>query len=73
MSIVMHALAGLFSVIFIIGIGYVLAKRGWFDDDSSKLLARLVTSVALPLCGFFRPRVSILQKVRHFKKQGTTH
>ena len=49
MSIVMHALAGLFSVIFIIGIGYVLAKRNWFDDNSSKVLARLVTSVALPL------------------------
>ena len=42
-------MAGLFSVIFIIGIGYVLAKRGWFDDNSSKVLARLVTSVALPL------------------------
>jgi malate permease and related proteins len=49
MNIVMQALAGLFSVIFIIGIGYILAKKSWFDDNSSKVLARLVTSVALPL------------------------
>ncbi len=49
MGIFVNALTGLFSVMFIIAIGYVLAKRGWFDDNSSKVLARLVTSIALPL------------------------
>jgi Predicted permeases len=47
-GIVFHALEGLFSIIFMIAIGYVLAKKDWFDEKSSKVLARLVTGVALP-------------------------
>ncbi|MBM7635466.1 putative permease [Streptococcus saliviloxodontae] len=29
-------------------LGYALAEKGWFDDKSSHLIARLVTQVALP-------------------------
>ncbi|MBN2875984.1 MAG: AEC family transporter, partial [Spirochaetales bacterium] len=42
------ALGSVASVILMIAIGYVLAKRGWFDDASSALIARLVVTVALP-------------------------
>lgn len=42
------ALEGVLSVILMIGLGFGLAKRGWFDGAASALLARLVVSVALP-------------------------
>lgn len=42
------ALGSVLSVILMIAIGFALAKRGWFDEAASKLLARLVVSVALP-------------------------
>ena len=49
LTIITHALQGLFSIIFIIAIGFYLSKKNWFDESSSKVLARLVTGVALPL------------------------
>ncbi|MBM6985580.1 MAG: AEC family transporter [Acidaminococcaceae bacterium] len=48
-SIIFHALGGIFSIVFIIGLGYILTKRGWFDEKSSKVLAHLVTGISLPL------------------------
>jgi len=42
------ALGSVFSVILMIGLGFALAKRGWFEGKSSALLSRLVVSVALP-------------------------
>ena len=49
MEFVLKALEGIFSIVFIIGIGFVLSRRGWFDEYSSALIARLVTAVSLPL------------------------
>ena len=45
MEFVLKALEGIFSIVFIIGIGFVLSRRGWFDEYSSALIARLVTAV----------------------------
>ncbi len=42
------ALQSVLSVIIMIGLGFVLAKRGWFEGKSSALISRLVVSVALP-------------------------
>jgi len=42
------ALGSVLSVILMIAIGFGLAKRGWFDEAASKLISRLVVSVALP-------------------------
>jgi malate permease and related proteins len=42
------ALESVFSVILMIALGFVLAKRGWFEGSSSSLLSRLVVSLALP-------------------------
>lgn len=44
-----HGLQGIFEVLFIIGIGFVLAKKGWFDTASSALLTRFIMKIALPL------------------------
>ena len=49
MEFVLKALEGIFSIVFIIGIGFVLSRRGWFDEYSRALIARLVTAVSLPL------------------------
>ena len=49
LNIILHAIQALFSIIFMIAIGYGLAKKGWFDEKGSKMLALLVTEVSLPL------------------------
>lgn len=42
------ALQSVFSVIVMIVLGFFLAKRKWFEGNSSALISRLVVSVALP-------------------------
>ncbi len=42
------ALEGVLSVILMIALGFVLARRGWFGGEASALITRLVVSVALP-------------------------
>jgi hypothetical protein len=44
----LSALQSVLSVILMIGIGFFLAKRKWFEGASSALISRLVVSVALP-------------------------
>jgi predicted permease len=46
---VIHGLQGIFEVLFIIGIGYILSRKGWFSVDTSAILTKLVMKVALPL------------------------
>ena len=48
LAFVLQALGGIFTIIFVVGVGYVLNKKGWFDEKSSSLITRLVTEVALP-------------------------
>ncbi len=49
LSYVLQALDGIFTIVLVVGIGYILSKKGWFDDKSSALIAKLVTTVSLPL------------------------
>jgi predicted permease len=42
------ALESVFSIILMIAVGFVLAKRGWFDESASALLTRLIVSLSLP-------------------------
>lgn len=44
----LNALQSVLSVILMIALGFVLAKRGWFGGNSGTLLSKLVVSVALP-------------------------
>ena len=49
MAGMIHGLQGIFEILFIIGIGFILAKKGWFIADTSALLTKLVMKIALPL------------------------
>ena len=49
MEAVFHGLQGIFEILFMIGIGFVLSKKGWFGPDTSAILTRLIMKVALPL------------------------
>jgi predicted permease len=46
---VFRALEGIFEVLFMLGIGFVLAKKGWFTKESSMMMTKLVMKVSLPL------------------------
>ena len=48
MSVFLQSISGIITIIIMIAVGYVLARRGWFDDKSSSLIARLVTQIGLP-------------------------
>lgn len=45
---VFKAIQSVFSILIMISIGYFLTYKGWFNDDSSKLLSKIVTYVSLP-------------------------
>ncbi len=49
LNFIIQALEGIFTIIFIVAIGYILSKKGWFDERSSALIAKLVTTISLPL------------------------
>jgi len=46
---VIHGFEGIFEIIFMIAIGYILAKKRWFTADSSMLFTKVVMNVSLPL------------------------
>lgn len=46
--IIFSAIQSILSIIILISIGYILTKKGWFDSNTSKVFARLVTTISLP-------------------------
>ena len=40
--------SGVLIILVMVMVGYVLTKKGWFDDKAPNLIAKLVTQVALP-------------------------
>ena len=44
----LNSLQGVFAIIIMICIGIFIAWKGWINQDSSKLLSKLVTNIALP-------------------------
>lgn len=46
--IFLHAMEGLISIIIMVSLGYILTTKGWFTEESSKLLPKLVNYIALP-------------------------
>ncbi|MDN6900720.1 AEC family transporter [Oenococcus sicerae] len=48
MQVFLESGSGILMIILMVAVGYVLADRGWFTEDSTKLIARLVTQIALP-------------------------
>ncbi|WP_296828721.1 AEC family transporter [uncultured Megasphaera sp.] len=45
----LHGLEGIFEVLFIIAIGVVLTKKGWFGSNMSAVFSKLVMKISLPL------------------------
>ena len=48
MEAIVRALQGILTVMILISLGFVLAKRGWFNVQSEALIAKLVTQICLP-------------------------
>lgn len=48
MAVFIKSVSGVLIILVMIALGYVLSWRGWFDDQAPKLIARLVTQIALP-------------------------
>ncbi|MFT8316782.1 MAG: AEC family transporter [Sporolactobacillus sp.] len=48
MGTFLSSIQGVLVILIMVSVGYILAARGWFDEKSSRLLARLVTQIALP-------------------------
>ena len=46
--LVYNAIQGVLTILCMITLGYVLSRRGWFDDRDSALLNRIVLMIALP-------------------------
>lgn len=44
----LQALQGVLTILIMVSVGYFLSQRGWFNEDTKKLFARLVNYVALP-------------------------
>lgn len=40
--------SGVLIILIMVLVGYVLTKKGWFDEKAPNLIAKLVTQVALP-------------------------
>lgn len=47
--VVFHAIEGVLSLLLIGLVGYLAARRGWFNQESKAALPNLITNVALPL------------------------
>ncbi|SNS27674.1 hypothetical protein SAMN05446037_100713 [Anaerovirgula multivorans] len=45
---IFSAIQSILSIIILISIGYILTRKGWFDSNTSKVFARLVTTISLP-------------------------
>ncbi|OGO77029.1 MAG: malate transporter [Clostridiales bacterium GWB2_37_7] len=46
--VIFDALQSVLSIIIIIGIGYILTWKGWFDEETGKLFTKVVVNVSLP-------------------------
>ena len=48
MEIFLRSISGILVILGMILVGFVIGEKGWFDDKSRGLVAKLVTQVALP-------------------------
>ena len=48
MDIFLRSISGILGILGMILVGFVIGEKGWFDDKSRGLIAKLVTQVALP-------------------------
>ena len=48
MEIFLRSISGILVILGMILVGFVIGEKGWFDDKSRGLIAKLVTQIALP-------------------------
>ncbi|GEP19203.1 AEC family transporter [Pediococcus argentinicus] len=48
MSTFLNSIQGVLIIILMVAVGYTLAAKHWFTENSKKLIAKLVTQIALP-------------------------
>lgn len=48
MQVFEHSIGGVLVILVMIVLGYILTERNWFDEHSGRLIAKLVTQIALP-------------------------
>ena len=48
MDIFLRSISGILVILGMILVGFIIGEKGWFDDKSRGLLAKLVTQIALP-------------------------
>ena len=48
MDIFLKSISGILVILGMILVGFVIGEKGWFDDKSRDLIAKLVTQIALP-------------------------
>ena len=48
MEIFLTSISGILVILGMILVGFVMGEKGWFDDESRGLIAKLVTQIALP-------------------------
>lgn len=46
--IFLHAFGGVFSLLLVVALGYILSSRGWFSPAARTLIPRLVNNISLP-------------------------
>ncbi len=49
MEIFLTSISGILVILGMILVGFVMGEKGWFDDKSRGLIAKLVTQIALAL------------------------
>ena len=47
MEIFLTSISGILVILGMILVGFVMGEKGWFDDKSRGLIAKLVTQIAL--------------------------
>ena len=47
-NVIFHALEGIIGILIMVAIGYLLAMKGWFNEENSKLVPKLVNCISLP-------------------------
>ena len=64
MDAILQGLSGIFEVVLMAGLGFFLAKKGWFWEGAAKDLTKLTMTVALPpLMGFAAGVILLLANV----------
>ena len=48
MAVFWTSISGIMVILGMILVGFVMGEKGWFDDKSRGLIAKLVTQIALP-------------------------